>query len=235
MKIGILQTGHVANEIHDKHGDYARMFAKLLQGHGFDFRTWNVVDSEFPEDPGDADGWLVTGSRHGAYEAHPWIPRLEGFLRDRYGQDPIVGVCFGHQILAQALGGKVEKFPGGWCVGRTQYTMRDSSEPVTLNAWHQDQVTGLPEEASVLASSDFCENAILSYGPHAYSIQPHPEFGHSLVEALIELRGVGIVPEERLEGAKLGLGKHLDNGAYAASIAGFFKSHARGASSGRGG
>ena len=67
----------------------------------------------FPEGIHDADGWLITGSRHGAYEDHPWIPPLEEFIRDAYAaQVPLVGICFGHQIIAQAMGGKVEKYQG---------------------------------------------------------------------------------------------------------------------------
>lgn len=88
----------------------------------------------------DADGWLITGSRHGAYEDHAFIPPLEGFIRDAYGAAvPMVSICFGHQIIAQALGGKVEKFNGGWSVGAQDYDFGD--EKLTLNAWHQDQAT----------------------------------------------------------------------------------------------
>ncbi len=143
MQIGILQTGHAPDALIAQTGDYPAMFARLLDGHGLTFRTWAVVDGEFPESIHDAEGWLITGSRHGAYEDHPWIPPLEDFIRDGYAaRVPLVGICFGHQIIAQALGGKVEKYPGGWSVGPTDYDFGD--ETLTLNAWHQDQVVEKP-------------------------------------------------------------------------------------------
>ena len=81
-----------------------------------------IADNEFPAGPDAADGWLITGSKHGAYEDHDWIPPLEQLIRDIYAAGrPLVGVCFGHQIIAQALGGTVEKFKGGWSVGHTTY------------------------------------------------------------------------------------------------------------------
>ncbi|MEM6307742.1 MAG: type 1 glutamine amidotransferase, partial [Pseudomonadota bacterium] len=101
MQIGILQTGHAPDPVQANHGDFKDMFARLLDGHGFSFRTWNVVDGDFPGGVADADGWLVTGSKHGAYENHAFIPPLENFIRTCYTDGrPMVGVCFGHQIIA---------------------------------------------------------------------------------------------------------------------------------------
>ena len=109
MKIGILQTGHAPDELLHDRGDYDAHFARLLDGNGFTFRTYNVVDMDFPGSIHDCDGWLITGSKHGAYEDHPFIPPLEALIREVYNTDlPLVGICFGHQIIAQALGGTVE-------------------------------------------------------------------------------------------------------------------------------
>ena len=160
MLIGILQTGEAPDALRDASGDYPDMFRSLLAGRGFTFRTWRVVDMAFPDDVHQAEGWLITGSRHGAYEDHAFIPPLEGFIRDAYvARVPMVGVCFGHQIIAQAMGGRVEKYAGGWTVGPTDYDF--DGETVTLNAWHQDQVTVAPQGARVIASNDFCANAAL--------------------------------------------------------------------------
>jgi len=222
MKIGILQTGHAPEELLARLGDYADIFERMLAGSGFDFDTYNVVDMEFPAGPDDADGWLITGSKHGAYEEHPWIAPLEMLIQDIHARKvPLVGVCFGHQIIAQALGGKVVKFPGGWSVGRTEYMLNGA--PVALNAWHQDQVVELPQDARVLGSSGFCENAFLAYGDHIWTVQPHPEFGPDFIDGLIQGRGKGVVPEEQLREAAANLNAPTDNASIAAHIAAFFQ------------
>jgi len=111
MLIGILQTGLCPSDLVDRHGEYDEMFSRFLGGHDFEFRGYRVVEGEMPSCVNSADGWLITGSRHGAYEKHDWIPPLEKFVRGAFNQMiPVVGICFGHQILAQALGGRVEKF-----------------------------------------------------------------------------------------------------------------------------
>lgn len=223
MKIGILVTGHAIPEFEqDFGGDYDAVFAHMLRGHGFDFEGFNVVDNEFPSGPDAADGWLITGSKHGAYEDHDWIPPLERLIRDIHAAGrPLVGVCFGHQIIAQALGGKVEKFAGGWSVGRTTYTIE--GEELSINAWHQDQVTELPPGAKVIGSSDFCANAALVYGDRIYSIQPHPEFTSRMIGQLLETRARGVVPDNLVDEATDRLDAPIDSDKIARRMAEFFK------------
>ncbi|WGW03396.1 type 1 glutamine amidotransferase [Tropicibacter oceani] len=222
MKIGILQTGLTPDTLLDKHGTYPDMFERLLADQGFDFDRWSVVDGEFPEGPEAADGWLITGSRHGAYEDLPWIPRLEELIRQIVAADrPLIGVCFGHQIMAQALGGKVEKYKGGWAVGPQVYDFPEG--PRTIQAWHQDQVTQLPEGAEVVASNDFCPYAALVYPGKAYSLQPHPEYGDDFIQGLIETRGRGVVPDDQLDAAMARMGTPLNSADIARQFARFFR------------
>lgn len=226
MKICILRAGHSPEELTESLGNYDEMFEKLLDGNDFEFETFSVVDGVFPSGAEAADGWLITGSKHGAYEDHPWIPPLENLIRDVHATGkPMIGVCFGHQIIAQALGGKVEKFGGGWSVGRTEYTL--DGAPVALNAWHQDQVVELPHDARVVGSSDFCANAMLAYGDSIWTVQAHPEFPAEFIDGLIKTRGKGVVPKNQLEAATAVLPEPTDSQRIAAHMAQFFKSKAR--------
>ena len=221
MKIGILLTGHAPAELHAELGDYDTLFPSLLAGQNFTFAAYDVVNMQFPASVHECDGWLLTGSRHGAYEDHPFIAPLETFIRDCYAADvPMVGVCFGHQIIAQALGGKVEKFKGGWSVGRKTYDF--NGETLALNAWHQDQVVERPAEATVCASNDFCENAALVYGRKAFTVQAHPEFDSRFVAGLAAHRGKGVVPDPLLAGAESTLDMPVDSARVAAMIGRFF-------------
>jgi len=222
MLIGILVTGHVHETLTEKYGDYSSMFVRLLDGYGFTFKTWNVVDMQFPASVHDADGWLLTGSRHGAYEALPFIAPTEEFIRKAYAEKvPLVGICFGHQIMAQALGGKVAKFDKGWAVGAETYDF--GGRKLKLNAWHQDQVIEKPADAEVIGTNEFCKNAALLYGDRAWSVQPHPEIRDDYMEGLLEKRGPGIVPDKLLEQSYQKLGTPLDDTFIADQIAAFFK------------
>lgn len=228
MKIGILQTGHAPDELLGAFGDYDAMFRDLLDGHGFDFETWDVENGQLPPGAEAADGWLITGSRHGAYEDHPWIAPLEALIRDIHAaRRPLVGVCFGHQIIAQALGGKVEKFAGGWAVGHTEY--EGGGAPLRLNSWHQDQITELPPGATVIAGNTFCPYGVLAYGDTIRTWQPHPEYGDDFIEGLLRTRGKAVLTREVQDAARATLGQGaLDRAAVAAQMAELFNSSKRG-------
>lgn len=222
MKIGILQCGHTPDEVKASHGDFDVLFHQMLEGHGFSFKTWNVVDMEFPKGPKSADCWLVTGSKHGAYEDHPFIPPLEELIRKIYATDrPMVGICFGHQIIATALGGSVEKFTGGWAIGRHDYEIEGLGR-VAVNAWHQDQVTVVPEGAKVIGSSPFCRNAALVYGDKIMTVQPHPELTNPVIASYIEnRRGTGDYPEDLMDQAQACVSLENEGDAVAQMLAQF--------------
>lgn len=222
MLIGILQTGQSPDTLRETDGDYPDMFARLLAGRGLTFKTYRVAEMEFPASETECEGWLITGSRFGVYEAHPFIAPLEAFIRRAIaGRVPVVGICFGHQIIAQAMGGKVEKYPGGWAVGAQDYDFE--GEKVTLNAWHQDQVTQRPEGAEVLACNDFCENAALIYGDRAFTVQAHPEFDDHFIDGMLAKRAPGVVPEPLIRRAEARVDAPKSSALLAQKIADFFE------------
>ncbi len=152
------------------------------------FPTYTDMDDVFQPRVTNCDRWLITGSRHSACEGLAWMRKLENILRDACAaQTPIVGICSGHQILAQALGGKVENSPFGWAFGPTNYEFNEGSQ-AAMNAWHRDQVTVMPETANRIATSQFCQNAAPAYGDHALSYQAHPEFTNVFTKDLLNLR-----------------------------------------------
>lgn len=222
MRIGILQTGQAPDALRTTMGDYPDMFVQLLANRGLEFETWHVEAMNFPADIHDCDGWLITGSRHGAYEDHPFIAPLEDFIRRAYAEKvPLVGICFGHQIIAQALGGKVEKFKGGWAVGPQTYEF--GGEDVTLNAWHQDQVIERPAVARTVATNPFCAHAALLYDDRAFTVQAHPEYGNDFIEGLMTTRGKGLVPDQIMADARARFSPDNSSAAMADRIAEFFK------------
>lgn len=198
MKIGILKTGDIPDDIETGFETYAHMIADMLKDAGLEasYKFYDILAHQFPDKADECDGWMVTGSKFGVYEDHRWIDPLKGLIRDIYAQSiPLVGICFGHQIIATALGGTVEKSDIGFLCGNNAYRLGDalpfmtSNDHVfTIQAMHQDQVTALGPDARLLASSDQCPVAALAYGNNVLSFQGHPEFSASYSRDLIETR-----------------------------------------------
>ena len=198
-RIAILKTGVPPPALVVAHGDYPAMFQALL-GPDFEARAFDVAAGAWP-DPVEFDGAIITGSASGVYEADAWIGALLDWIRSARGRTRLVGICFGHQAMAQALGGRVEKSDRGWGVGLHAYQVV-SSEPwmvppattVALPASHQDQVVEQPADARVLLRSDFTPFAGLAWGDDAISMQPHPEFTPAYASALTGGRADRIDP-----------------------------------------
>ena len=194
MKIGILETGRPSAELEVRYGRYDAMLMRLL-GNGYRGKTYAVAAGEFPNRPEDHDAYLVTGSAAGVYEDHPWILDLIAFLRQAKGRAKLVGVCFGHQVMAEAFGGRVEKSERGWGIGLHRYDVKQPAawmDPVdgfAIPVSHQDQVIIQPPQSSVVAASTFTPYAAMAYDDQpAISFQGHPEFEPDFAKGLIEER-----------------------------------------------
>lgn len=195
MKLGILETGVPPDGVRERFGDYPSMFRALLGEEAYAYQTFDAAAGVLPGAVEAADAYVVTGSSAGVYDPLPWIEPLKDFLVAAKGRAPLVGVCFGHQIMAEAFGGKVIKSPKGWGVGLHTYDVRHpegwmaDAAPIAVAASHQDQVVEPPPAARVIAASDFTPYGMLAYDDQpAISIQLHPEFEPAYAEALIEAR-----------------------------------------------
>jgi GMP synthase-like glutamine amidotransferase len=193
MKLAILETGRPPGGLAQRFGDYPAMMAQML-GPGFQIETFDVANGQVPSDPSAHGAYLITGSPAGVYDPLPWIPPLCEFIRSAKASR-MVGVCFGHQVMAEALGGHVEKSDKGWGVGLHRYAVNpvgpwmDGAREIAVPVSHQDQVIAQPPNTEVVAASDFTPFAAFAWTDRpAISFQFHPEFTPDFAKALIAER-----------------------------------------------
>lgn len=198
QRICILETDHLRPQLADQYKGYGHMFQQLFSKQPIEaeFEVYNVVNGEYPPEDRRYDAYLITGSKADSFGSDPWILTLRDYVKALYERgEKLLGVCFGHQLLALILGGDTERAEQGWGIGvhRYQITSKPSwMEPVgeTLDMliYHQDQVTRLPENATLIASSEFCPNAAYHIGDQVLCFQGHPEFIHDYTRDLLNLR-----------------------------------------------
>lgn len=194
MTLAILETGAPPRRLIGKFGRYPDMFRALL-GEAFVEASYDVAAGEYPDHPARHRAYLITGAAAGVYDPLPWIDPLKQFLISAKDQARLVGVCFGHQIMAEAFGGRVAKSDKGWGIGLASYGIHrrlpwmDDVASVAVPVSHQDQVVEQPPHSEIVGGSDFCDIGFLAYTDQpAISFQFHPEFSPAYAQALIELR-----------------------------------------------
>ncbi len=219
-RLGFLRCDHALGHLAERYGDYPEMFARAFAEvtDRIDWRVYDATAGELPNAVDECDGYLISGSRHGAYDALTWIAPLAEFIRRLAdGGRPLVGLCFGHQIIAHALGAEVRKADQGWGIGIHAYHvdrptawMQPPRETFTVPVCHQDQVLSLPPGACRLASSAHCENFIVEYNPTTLGIQGHPEFERAFIAELVEWRHDSL-PAQTYAAARKSLDRRHDN------------------------
>jgi GMP synthase-like glutamine amidotransferase len=192
-RIAILEAGFPPRALQPRFGAYSDMFESLLGRDAFG-PVYDVTHGHYPADVRDHDTYLITGSSAGVYDDLPWIAPLKAFLTGAKGKAKLVGICFGHQIMAEAFGGHVVKSDKGWGIGLHHYQLSGAAEwmtgprEVAIPVCHQDQVVVQPPHTRLLGGNDFCPLGILAYDDQAaFSVQFHPEFDPAFAAALIDL------------------------------------------------
>ncbi len=198
MRLGILQCDSVREHLQPDYGDYPDMFQGLLgqDRPNLTVRVYDLTQGQFPQDLDECDAWLFTGSKWSVYDPDDWIARAHDLVKVLHtDRRPTIGVCFGHQLVARALGGRVDKAANGWGVGvhtmqvhEPRPWMEPARSQVPLLVSHQDQVQEPPPGAAHLAGHPFCPYDMFQIGEHILTIQGHPEFPKGYSQALMEIR-----------------------------------------------
>jgi len=195
-RIGLLMCGHVHPDAVDIGGDYPELFTSLFEPLGVEVVPYAAAEGQLPDSIDECDAWMTSPSRSSVLDDLPWIDALGEFIVDAVERErAFVGICFGHQLLARVLGGRVERAPTGWGVGVKEYEvleerwwMTPPAQHLALVASHEDQVVELPRDGVLLASADYCPIAAFEIGERCIALQPHIEFTTEISGRLIGLR-----------------------------------------------
>ena len=229
-RIGLLLVGHIdAGSLHIG-GDYPELYADLLQPHDIQLTTYRCDEGQLPDSLSEQDGYICSPSRLSVYDDHQWLRDVEQLLRDMVAAEtPYVGICFGHQLMAQALGATVQKADVGWGIGAKHYEVveaqpwMDSTADIVLAASHQDQVMLLPDGARLMARAPYCPVGGMLIGERAWTLQVHPEFSPALADSLLATR-LALFGEEAAEAARITLQEPLQQNRIAGWMSSFFHS-----------
>lgn len=225
MKIAILQCDRVAEKFQKEFGQYRDMIKNMFVSgdsqFSFEFDTFDCQQGEFPVDLDRYDFFITTGSKASVYDDEPWIRELIEFIRLLDAKKKkLIGICFGHQLIAMARQGSVGKSDKGWGVGAAQNRvvchpnwMRQTSQDLNIIVSHQDQIVRLPSDSKVIAESDFCPYFVVQWSDHFLSIQGHPEWITDYSGALINDRRDRI-PADRVDAGLKSLEREPDNSLF---------------------
>lgn len=166
--------------------NYESLFMDLFASIGAEvnYRIFQTWQGELPDVINTDELYLIPGSLDSAYDDKPWIAALVRWVKSAYKHGAkLMGVCFGHQVIARALGGEVRPYEGGFGTGvRASQVIDGLMQPyfpggeMRLLYSHHDQVMALPPDAVLCATSDFCKNESFRIGRQVVTFQGHPEF-----------------------------------------------------------
>jgi len=198
MKIGILEADILDDDVQRKYGSYADMFKEMFLAvdSNLSFVSYNMMSFERPLDIDECDAYLITGSKFSAYDKDQWISKLKALIVELVKhQKKLVGICFGHQVIANALGGEVKKSKKGWGVGCmlsdikiNKNWLKPIEKSFNLLVSHQDQVIKMPANAILVAGNNFCPVSSFIISDCVLCFQGHPEFNESYLKIIMKKR-----------------------------------------------
>lgn len=205
LQVAILRADDVSPELADTYGEYPEMFEVLFSeankqrplNDQVDLKatTYRTNQGVFPANIDEYDAYIITGSKSGVYEDLPWVDLLADFVKVLHQhKKPLIGICFGHQLIANVLGGKAGKASSGWEIGVKTATLNTTGNSLIggdffkLLYSHQDQVFEPATGAKVLASTPGCPIAMTALDQRILTFQGHPEFPTAYANALYQLR-----------------------------------------------
>jgi GMP synthase-like glutamine amidotransferase len=218
VTIGLLLCDHLDPDVVEQVGDYTDLYPAAFGPAGVDLRIYDVTAHEFPGSVDECDGWIVSGSRRSAYEDEGWIHRLgELIVELDAARRPTVGICFGHQLIAQSLGGTVERAEVGWGVGAKRFDIVEHADWMdperrgfSILMSHRDQVTRLPERAELLATAEYCPVGAYRIDDHVFCVQGHPEFVPRL-SAMLMTKRRDVIGDQVVDSGLISLEGPLDH------------------------
>ena len=208
LKICILDNDNLDPAVVDPYVSYGAMTEKMFAAAGvpWKFERFNTTRGDYPASFDDYDAVLLTGSKADSFSDEPWVKTLRAHVTELLKQrKKLLGICFGHQLIAYCLGAQVGRAPGGWGMGRMDYEWvgatpleREAGDTaVALLASHQDQVMTLPVGATLQARSAFCPIAAYSVDDRVFCIQPHPEFVEDYSAWILQKRPESVAADRR--------------------------------------
>ncbi len=184
LTVGILEAGPNAPHLVPDHGTYGDWFITYLAATDphLEFRAYRAYDDHFPDDPEDCHAYVVTGSKFSVLDGEDWMHKLADLTHRAAKTRPVIGICFGHQLLHHSLGGRVANSDKGWGIGVHEYDMvehapwmEETDASFAILASHQDQVVEAAPNSRLLAASAFCPVAMSTIGDNILTMQGHPE------------------------------------------------------------
>lgn len=205
-KLLIVKTGENTKTVNEKYGDFEDRIIESLNLDAKDVIVWTAYKEEEKPDLQDVYAIILTGSYSMVSDREPWSVKTSTWLREiEHMGIPTLGICYGHQLLADSLGGKAGYHPKGKEFGTVKIELTEEGKKDPLfsilpeeflgHVAHSQSVLEMPENATILAKNDFEPYQAFTMNDHIWGVQFHPEFDAQYTLACIDECQDGLVED----------------------------------------